>query len=305
VAFRDGYIEINIGAHLEKEVKFLVLSPTGAVDAAVTARVWIADNLEAVVHLLWQPVEGDNLGGKIAVEFFHDRIVREAEAEVALLTGELTRRIRANIPEGGRVHLDIRPGKLAVFAGSRPGGMASPVPHRRQFLCREIDRCGAPVLRVLGVDGPVELRKGETKEVRVRLDGDGKFHWVCGDTAEKTRPDRSETTLVVVCRAPAGREIQWWCYKEIIPGARDFLCREIDRCGAPVLRVLGVDGPVEVRKGETKEVRVRLDGDGFFYWYCGDEKDPDRTRPVNRATTLVVVKRASAGREIQWWCYRE
>lgn len=53
---------------------------------------------------------------------------------------------------------------------------------------------------------------------------------------------------------------------KLVPALREFLCREIDKCGADVLRVQGVAGAVEVRKGEMKEIRVKLDKDGFFQW---------------------------------------
>lgn len=37
VIFRDGHIELNFGAHVEKEVQVGPFKPTGAVDAAVAA----------------------------------------------------------------------------------------------------------------------------------------------------------------------------------------------------------------------------------------------------------------------------
>ena len=218
VVFRDGYIELNCGAHLEKEVQVAFLKPTLAVDASFTAHVWFDDRLGVAMNLIWHELEGDNLGGKIAVEVAHGRLAEAVEKQTSKIAEEISRKIRSKIPAGADMHVVIRPGTLTVVQGPRPAG-APQAPARRQYLCHESDACGRENLTVQGVGGPVTVHKGETKEVRIRLDGDGFFFWFCDDSRERTRPVNRETTLVVVHRAASGRHIDWYCYKELPPGS--------------------------------------------------------------------------------------
>lgn len=111
IAFRDGYVEFILGAHTEKEKQILVLTPTGTVDVAATARVWMTDDLKLVAHLFWHATEGDNLGGKSALTFVHDQLIKTAEQEAKKLADKLSELIRAKAPQGVSFHVDIAPGR--------------------------------------------------------------------------------------------------------------------------------------------------------------------------------------------------
>ena len=215
--FRDGYIELNCGAHLEKEEQIVLFRPTLAIDVSFTAQVWLDDRFEVAMNLIWHELEGDSLGGKIAVEVT-GRLAGAVEEQAMKIADEVSRKIRGKITPGAGTHVIIRPGSLTVVKGPRPAA-APPAPARRQYLCHEGDACGREILTVEGVGGPVAVRKGETKEVRVRLDGDGFFYWRCDGSRERTRPVNRETTFVVVHRAATGRHIDWYCYGELPPGS--------------------------------------------------------------------------------------
>ncbi len=214
VIFRDGYIEVNLGAHVEKEERVLFARPTFAVDVAVTAKVWITDDLKVHAELIWRSIQGDNPGGQLAVLFAKGRLTEMAEKEANRFAEKLSKQIQQKLPKALQVHVNIRPGTLVVVRGPRAKGEKVPVPKRRHFLCHEIDRCGHPALRVRGATEEVVVGKGETKEVRVQLDRDGWFYWYCGNSRERTRPSDRRTTFVVVTREPNGRRIDWYCYRE-------------------------------------------------------------------------------------------
>ena len=81
-----------------------------------------------------------------------------------------------------------------------------------------------------------------------------------------------------------------------------LLCTETDRSSAPVIYVQSVGGPVPVRQGTSAWVPVRLDCNGYFYWYSLGKWE--RTRPSSRATSwLLVVRECRPGRVITWYCY--
>ncbi len=86
----------------------------------------------------------------------------------------------------------------------------TPVVPQRRFLGQEDDACGGKLV-VHGRDGPVEVQQGESKDVPITLDGDGFFHWRCGDSEERTHPP-STTNLIVCSRDSSGRSISWACY---------------------------------------------------------------------------------------------
>jgi hypothetical protein len=216
MAFRAGYIEFNLGAHVEKEEKVL-LTPTLAVDAAVTAKVWIRDDRGLVVHWLWHEMSGDNLGGHLAMAFAHGQITESIDREARKVVDAIWKRLLKEIPEKGAVHVLIQPGTLTIASGPRPRS-APPIPGRREFLCHESDKCGEPRLAVLGAAGPVEVGKGQTSEVHVRLNPDGWFFWLCDQSVERTRPVDRHTNVVVSHRESNGRGIDWYCYNELPPG---------------------------------------------------------------------------------------
>jgi hypothetical protein len=80
----------------------------------------------------------------------------------------------------------------------------------RQFLGNEHDKCGRSLTLVQDAAGVVEVRKGETKEVKVPSN---RFWWYCLEDREWTTAPEG-TNLVIVTRAPEGRDITWACYKE-------------------------------------------------------------------------------------------
>jgi hypothetical protein len=88
------------------------------------------------------------------------------------------------------------------------------------------------------------------------------------------------------------------------PTTRIHLGQEYDKCGGSTITVHAADGSrVPVGRGETKTIRVALNGDGWFYWDCDGDKE--RTRPTWRDTNLIICSRDAAGRGISWSCYRE
>jgi hypothetical protein len=114
VVFRDGYIELNIGAHGEKEEKVAFLKPTFAVDLGATAKLKIDDNLNTSVDVTWRYVQGDNLGGKLVVEFAKGRLKEAAEREARRFAAGLGDKIRRQLPPGVKVKVHIRPGQVEI-----------------------------------------------------------------------------------------------------------------------------------------------------------------------------------------------
>ncbi|MDG3002421.1 hypothetical protein [Paludisphaera mucosa] len=215
VSFRDGYIEMNLGIHVEGAT-FLKGAGRIAIDSSVTAKIWIDDRLRIVVHPLWNVLEGDNLGGKAAVKLMRGDLLKALEGRIEAIAEEVSAGLRKSFPPGSRAHVTVRPGMLTAVLGPRPAGTPL-APGRWAFLCREADACGHERLVVHGADGDVEVRRGETRDLRVRLDADGRFFWHCGPHEEKTRPSDRGATVVVVHRAASGDDIEWYCYRELSP----------------------------------------------------------------------------------------
>jgi hypothetical protein len=116
VIFKDGVIELNIGAHGEKEQRVAaVLTPTFAVDLGATAQLTIDDQLNAHVRINWRYIQGDNLGGKLVVEFAKGRLKETVEREVQKFAAGLGRKLREKLPKDIKVHVQIEPGKLVVI----------------------------------------------------------------------------------------------------------------------------------------------------------------------------------------------
>lgn len=213
IIFRDGYIEVNVGAHVEKEEKIAFLKPTFAVDAAMTAKITLGDNGKAAVEVVHLDLHPDNEGAAAIFPFAKSRLEEAARGEANKLADKVSNAIAAALPKGVTVQIDIQPGKLIAVRTS-PTPVQPPRPKGRIHACDEVDRCGRDVLRVKGASGMTEVRKGQSVEVRVSLDKDGFFHWQCGDSWERTRPSDSRTTIVMVTREPNGRRIDWKCFRE-------------------------------------------------------------------------------------------
>lgn len=113
---RDGYAEINIGAHAEKEEKVAFFKPTFAVDMAARARLYIDDQLQVRVDLDWIYIQGDNLGGKVVVAFGKDKLRELAEREAKAFVGRLNDQIKQKLPTGLPVFsLRIEPGQIVII----------------------------------------------------------------------------------------------------------------------------------------------------------------------------------------------
>jgi hypothetical protein len=84
-----------------------------------------------------------------------------------------------------------------------------------------------------------------------------------------------------------------------VPPARKIVGTTVDRCSENDLWVVGNDGQVLVKKGESKDVRI---GEGRFTWYCDGTKESSR---ADEGTDVVTVRRASTGRKITWRFFRE
>lgn len=149
--------------------------------------------------------------------------------------------------------------------------------------------------------------------MNIKLDSDGWLYWYCNGHKNRTRPDDRNATLVRVTRERNGRRFDLFFYKKgpplaapgPLPNPRQFLCREVDKCGAAHVGIQSLAGDVVVKRGERKEALVRLRSDGYFLWWCGDNSDLDKTRPDNRETTLIVVDREPTGRRMDFLCYKE
>ena len=92
---------------------------------------------------------------------------------------------------------------------------------------------------------------------------------------------------------------------------KDAVYTTKEKCGKENLWIDGVDGRVLVKKGERKEIPIKLDAGGYITWDChsGDGRTGDRTRPAaseigkdwiyNPKGDLVIVTRAPLGRKVR------
>ncbi len=92
---------------------------------------------------------------------------------------------------------------------ANPAGLEENSSQDRAYLGTECDRSSDYVIEVESINGRVEVRKGETKWVRVRSH---RFRWFSHGRTEWTTAHRN-TTLVRVKR-DYGRRITWDCYSE-------------------------------------------------------------------------------------------
>ncbi len=84
-----------------------------------------------------------------------------------------------------------------------------------------------------------------------------------------------------------------------VPAGRKLVGTTGDGCKERDLWVHGKNGQVLVKKGQTKEVPL---GAGAFTWYCDGTKERS---VANAGTDVVLVRRASTGRRIDWRFFRE
>jgi hypothetical protein len=79
---------------------------------------------------------------------------------------------------------------------------------------------------------------------------------------------------------------------------------EIDRCSGQ-LRVQDRYGePVRVDRGEWKSIDVAIDGNGYWYWSCGDSSERSRGAPnFRQRVKRLKVWHSGDSRKITWWCY--
>jgi hypothetical protein len=115
LALRDGHVELNIGAHSEKEERVAFFKPTFAVDLAVRAKVGLDDQLNVRLDLEWLYIQGDNVGGKIVVAVAKGKLQEAAEREAKAFAARLNDEIRKKLPPGLRVFaIRIEPGQIVI-----------------------------------------------------------------------------------------------------------------------------------------------------------------------------------------------
>lgn len=120
VIFRDGYVELNIGAHVEKEVKIGFFKPTVAVDLAARAKVALDNELHVKLEIEWIYIEGDNLGGKLVVAFAKDKVREFAKRKAKALAGKLGEQLKQKLPAGLRsFQVRLEAGKVVIALGDQ------------------------------------------------------------------------------------------------------------------------------------------------------------------------------------------
>jgi len=91
-----------------------------------------------------------------------------------------------------------------------------PVPSvslRREYLGKDIDRCGGSTLAVLDANGQmVPIQDGGTTEVWV---SSNRFDWSCQGSSDSTTAPAGTRLVVVEWNRQPSREIDWWCFKEL------------------------------------------------------------------------------------------
>jgi hypothetical protein len=81
--------------------------------------------------------------------------------------------------------------------------------------------------------------------------------------------------------------------------ARTVLERPHGKCTAEMITVQTTTGMADVKRGQSREIHIPSNR---FWWNCGKEQ---KWTTCSQGTTLVVVTRASKGRDISWACYSE
>jgi hypothetical protein len=81
--------------------------------------------------------------------------------------------------------------------------------------------------------------------------------------------------------------------------ARALLETTHGKCSRELITVQTTTGMADVKQGQSREFHV---SSHRFGWKCGKE---EKWTACSNGTTLVVVTRATAGRDISWACYSE
>ncbi len=119
IVFRDGFIEINLGVHVEKELKIGPLKPTVSVDGVVTAQLTIDDSLKVAHAFTRLDLHGDNLGGKLALLFAEKKVRQEVHRQAQRMSQKLTGVVRKHLPVGPFTIQITRHGLLVHRQGPR------------------------------------------------------------------------------------------------------------------------------------------------------------------------------------------
>ena len=165
------------------------------------------------------------------------------------------------------------------------------------YLSTETDASSVPVIRVQCLGGEVKVAKGDFVKFVVPSN---RFWWYSGSSREWTTASPG-TNVITAYRKRDGRDILWFCHQDpsVSVPKRRFLGNEHDKCGEPSLKVFGVGGATQVPRNSTVEVRIT---DRRFQWRGGDSNERS---VAPEGTNLLVVTRASSGRDVTWGCYRQ
>ena len=163
------------------------------------------------------------------------------------------------------------------------------------------DQGGAEKIHVFGDGGFYSVGKGQEKWVPI---SNPRFSWL-NETSLEATTAHPDTNLVQVKRNPTSREITWMCYRSAAPTdqykrpdtTEVFLGTETDQSGEDLVKVVGANGDVPIKKGESKTVPVK---DNRFRWWSGKSEE-FTTGP--KLTNLVKASREKDGRQITWKCY--
>ncbi len=141
----------------------------------------------------------------------------------------------------------------------------------RQKLSTETDRCGSDVLRVQSVNGLVEIRKGQSREIFIP---NRRFVWFCDRSKEFTTAPRG-TNFIIARRASTGREITWECFKDFPDPGRVIL---LNNSPFPNIRNFDQEG-IKIRFKSFKR-------DAFFYREIGGTANFES----NHVADLLVIQ---------------
>ena len=84
-----------------------------------------------------------------------------------------------------------------------------------------------------------------------------------------------------------------------VADARTLLETTHGKCSRELITVQTTTGMADVKQGQSREFHVPSNR---FWWNCGKEQ---KWTTCSNGTTLVVVTRAAAGRDISWACNSE
>lgn len=106
IVFGQGYIEVNLGVHFEKEVKKGPFRPTAAIDGVVQALVRVDDQFRVHIRINRLELNNDNLGGAVALALARQRIEQEVNKQVSIQAAKLTEYLKKqSIPKGMKIRI--------------------------------------------------------------------------------------------------------------------------------------------------------------------------------------------------------